>query len=388
MSRGSVAPKVLAFLGSLLFAAAVGFAVGYLVLAGSFGEEWQERLRAYLEQQIRPWVPDSATLNSIAWLTSISGTIVAAALSLAAAWHFAEINLPSRLQDWIASRERLHRRQRLALIDAARTDIDDIPAAYEDSRWTFLRSLIGRRSIADNARQLAASVNRVRKQAVTLASATAEVQHRQITAHLVRGYVFESNNETDRAFEEFLAATRVRADDVLSRDIAAGAARRSKNVGEEVRLLVEMQEIGQARGFRTEQAMALRRRAEIAISAAAPNSFTEARDLLQAASRILEHSGLNAEAEQELGRVLVLFCEVQFERNRVGLLGPSRERALALMRRHAQYLTRPSESGGENYSVGRAEEIDRRIAERLMRRRESDGEGGVPGALDAPGPTD
>jgi hypothetical protein len=56
--------------------------------------------------------PSEEVLKVLAWLAGIAGSGIGAALSLLASWHFAEMNLPQRLQDWKNTNTRKHHRQR------------------------------------------------------------------------------------------------------------------------------------------------------------------------------------------------------------------------------------------------------------------------------------
>jgi hypothetical protein len=75
---------------------------------------------------------------------------------------------------------------------------------------------------------LAASAKRLARESSALSTAAQESQQQQITAHLIREYQHASQGDEDKAFEEFEAATTVRTEDIISRDIAAGWARRTK----------------------------------------------------------------------------------------------------------------------------------------------------------------
>jgi hypothetical protein len=310
--------------------------------------------------------PSDETLKVLAWLSGIAGSGVGAALSLLASWHFAEMNLPQRLEDLKKSNTRKHLLIQPQFLALARNGLGAIPADIEASRFMLVRRWVswGARG---RARVLAASANWLAKEVSVLATATEEAQERKITAHLIRGYQQASQGDDEKAFEEFAAATKVRSDNVLSRDIAAGWARRMNKQEEERQLLTQMQEAAIKKRSTIDHARSLRRAAELWSKIGNDPARNEALARLRDARNLLQPLAANKECQVELGRVNTLFCEVRCDKERVGQLnGPNQPltRAREYMAGVALH-TRPEEPNGEVYGEERAARVEQRIADLL-----------------------
>lgn len=188
--------------------------------------------QTWLPPEWRGWTNDilehaKRLLPGVLWLAGIIGSTLGAALTLLATWHFAEMNLPRRLEDLKKAYTRDHLQLQPQFLALARRGIGSIPPDIETSRLTLVRKWFSGWSKKERVRVLAASANFIAKEASALSKAAKEAQLQQITAHLVRGYSHASSQDDDSAFEEFEAATAIDPDNVLSRDIAAGWARRT-----------------------------------------------------------------------------------------------------------------------------------------------------------------
>jgi len=237
-----------------------------------------------------------------------------------------------------------------------------VVADIETSRLTLLRKWTSGWSKREQARVLAASSKLLHREAEALNSATEASQHQQITAHLIRGYQYASQDDDDKAFEEFEAATKVTADDIVSRDIAAGWARKLKRQRRELELLDELQRAASGRGEDLHIARALRRESELLEMRKLESDWVQARNRLNDARELLRPLVGEPEGKLELGRVLTLLCEVQCSRTVVG----KRAGSLAGMRNcmtGVRMHSRAEEPEGEKYGEDRAVRVEQRAAE-------------------------
>lgn len=359
--RKSIASWLFLIVGFILLLVTLLAVLLFTARQGWLRPEWQAWLTGVLEY-LQQLIPSDEWLKFLGWFAGIAVSAVAAALSLLATWHFAEINLPQRLEDLKKSHARDHLSLQPRFLALARRGLGGVVADVETSRLTFLRRWLSWWSEKEEARVLAASSRFLAREASALSAALQEAQHQQITAHLVRGYQHASQDDYEKAFEEFEAATKVRAEDIVSRDIAAGWARRINRQKRELELLREMQLAASSVGSEIDHARALRREAELLDKRKQESDWVQARQQLDIARDLLQPLVADAEARRELGRVLTLFCEVQCNRKRVGRLdGP-----LARMRTYTAGVDthgRPEEPGGEQYGEERASMVDLRVAE-------------------------
>lgn len=284
------------------------------------------------------------------------------ALGLLATWHFAEINLPSRLEDLQRDLEEKHLKNRAYYLAAARTGrlgmaTDDM----EKSRFTLLRAWLSFFSKYEQARVLAASHILMHGRSSALQSALKEAQERLITAHLIRGYQYASNGEDKKASKEFESAVGVRDDDIPSRDIAAGWARQVNDQKLEERILAELDAIAEKVDDDLARARTWRRQAELLNKRQTENDWKEARRKLDQARRLLTPI-ISNEGKIELGRVLTLFGEVQCSRLRIGNLGPALT-AMQTIMASVKMHTRTEERHGEVYGDERAHKLSQRVSE-------------------------
>lgn len=310
-------------------------------------------------------LPGEEWLRYLAWLAGIGGSALGAAFTLFASWHFAEINLPQRLKALKDAHTRDHlalRPQFLALARSGRRGLGPVLPDIETSRITLLRKWLSGWSKREQARVLAASATFLQKEAIALNVATLSSQNQQITAHLVRGYQHAFKGDDEKAFEEFEAAVVVRNDDIVSRDVAAGWARKMKNHLRELELLAEFRGAAAHRGDDLYVAMSLRREAELLNMRKSRADWIQARDHLNNARELLTaHAGTH-EGRIELGRVLTLFCEVQCNRTVVGALG-ARLQSMRVYMADVKMHRRPEEPDSEEYGEERAIKVEQRVAE-------------------------
>ena len=362
--RKSIAPWLFFIAGLVLL---LSCAAAVLALAGSYGwldSEWQRGVETTIEHAWQ-FLTSDGFVRSLVWLGGVAGTLIGATFTFLASWHFAEINLSQRIEDLKKANTREHLSLQPRLLALARPGLSFVPADIETSRLTLLRKWLSGWSEKEQARVLAASIKLLAKDTAALSAATVEAQHRQITAHLVRGYQHAARGDDEKAFEEFEAATKVRADDIVSRDVAAGWARRMNKQTRELELLVEMQQAAMSIGSDIDRARALRREAELYDKRQDEPNWFQARKRLDVADRLLRPLIADKKARLEFGRVLTLFCEVQCSRKKIGKLdGPNGPltRARACMAGVAK-LERPEEPEGEVYGEARVLQVEQQVAE-------------------------
>jgi hypothetical protein len=306
--RKSIAWLLFLIVGLVLLLAAAVVALVFVASQGWLPAEWQW-VKDLLDQAERRLGP---SVRFLAWLGGIAASLAGAAFTLLASWHFAEMNLPQRIEGL----KKAHLLLQPDLLVLARNGLGPVRADIEKSRLMLLRKWLSWGE-KERARVLAASANQLAREASALSSAAQEAQQQQITAHLIRGYQHASQGDDERAFEEFEAATKVRDDNIVSRDIAAGWARRTNQHKRELELLQEMQQVASSMGSEINLARVLRRRAELLNKNDNDLDRIEARNRLNEARDLLLPLVGDKEAKLELGRVLTLFCEVQCNRTAI-----------------------------------------------------------------------
>ena len=336
-----------------------------------------------IAQKALTFLPTDNQIKWMAWVGGILLSLAGAALTLLVSWHFNESNLPQRIEDLKRANMREHLLLQPVIVAVARRGIGPVIPNIEGSRLTQLRKWFSGWNEKERARVLAASASQIAKEASALRMAAQEAEQRQITAHLIRGYQTASQGDDEAAFEEFESAVKVAANDRLSRDIAAGWARKINKQQRELHLLGELKMCAAEARSDLDHARALRREAELIEKRQSPDDLREARDLLILAGNLLRPIAGDEEARIELGRVLTLFCEVQCSRRRVGRLdwlnGPLPRARTCLTEIRA--LKRPEEPEGEAYGEERLDRLVERIAE--LRETADDN-----GSSDTPEPAD
>jgi tetratricopeptide (TPR) repeat protein len=359
--RKSIAHWLFLALGLVLL---VGSVLATLSLAESYGWPIPEWLRRPVEllAQAKRLLPSDDQLRLLLWLGGIAASVAGAGFSLLVSWHFAEMNLPQRIEELKKSEVRTHLALQPRYLALAREGLGAVPGDIETSRLTLLRKWLSRWSEKERVRVLGASATQLAREASALSRATLATQHQEITARLVRGYQHAFEGDDEQALDEFEAAVKVRADNIVSRDIAAGWARRLKNQQREIDLLEEIIDIAPAARLDIDHARALRRRAELLKRHQRKDELDRARDALESATNLLRPL-LAQEEKTELLRVVTLYCEVQCDRRRTGRLdGPNGARTLMrLLRSGVPKLTRPEEPDGEAYGEERAVAVDERV---------------------------
>jgi hypothetical protein len=345
------------FVGLLLLIGSALAALAFIASQGWLPPEWQW-VKVALDQVAERISPG---LKFLAWLGGILGSLAGAAFTLLASWHFAEMNLPKRIEDLKNAMIREHLLLQPRFIALARSGLGPVLNNVEASRLMLLRKWLSWGD-KERARILAASANQLGKQSSALAAAAREAEEQQITAHLIRGYQYASQGDDEKAFEEFMSATKVRVDNIVSRDIAAGWARRIHKQEKEHELLEEMEQAAIRVQATIDQARAMRRRAELFDKRRREVDWCEARDRLDIAVGILEPLVSDQEAKLELGRALTLYCEVQCERKRIGRLD-SRLTDMKSYMAGVTTKTRVEEPDGEAYGEDRANTVERRVAQ-------------------------
>lgn len=339
----------------------------FLSFKGAFGPEWQYNTVEFFGVAQIFLVSNWDDIGFISWVIGIVVSTISAAIALAAGWHFAEINLPRRLEDLKNSLLDQITFQQPRQIELARQGIGPLIPDIEISRMTLVRKWLSAWSEKEGVRVLAASSKHLERQASALSAALKEAQKQQITAHIIRGYQLATGDNKNVAFKEFVAATAVDINDTLSRDIAAGWARLLNDQVNELDILKEMQQAARRTSAAIEEARALRREAELLRKRSDGTDLVDARDRLNDARVLLQPLISGQEAKRELGRVYTLFCDVQCDRTVVGhLRGQSRPltKAREYMAGIAMHR-RAEEPGGEEYGEERVVRAEDRVTELL-----------------------
>jgi hypothetical protein len=358
--RKSIANWLFFFVGILLLLACVLAALPLVVGRGLLSPVWDVRASLLLDE-IRQWLPTEEQLRFVAWLVGIAASAIGAVLTLLASWHFAEMNLPRRLEDLAKAMVRVARAQQPPYLALARAGLGRVLPDIETNRFVLVRRWLSGWSERTQARVLAASHNKLAQETRSLTDALRAAQQQQITAHLIRGYQYAEAREDQLAFEEFEAATRVRVDDIVSRDIAAGWARRMKNEDRENRLLTEMEEAATGLGQNVDHARALRRKAELLANHQDDRDRPPALRHLRNARNLLRSRLTDEDARVELGRVLTLFCELRCDADTPWHLNGHVAGAQTHMR-GVRMHAREEEPDGEEYGQDRADAVAARVA--------------------------
>lgn len=356
--RKSFASRIFLFVALALAAALWVAEIPWLIAQGWINADWMP-LHQEIADRLR--LTDDQ-VNLLAKVFGLSGSIFAATSTLLASWHFAEMNLPRRLEDWLNDALKGHLETRERYLAFARAGkLGAVPYDLEKSRLMFLRSWLSFFSAKERARVLAASHNVISGRTSAVQTAVEESKERLISAHLIRGYQYASEGDDEKAFAEFCAATEVKPDDLVSRDIAAGFARHVGRLREEEQLLREMEAIALSNGKAVWIARAWRRQAELLDKRKNEQDWLVARRKLAGAWEQIEEMASDDE-KQELFRVLTLLCEIQCSRMKIGKLDAALNRMQSILTA-TNPVSRHEERGGERYDEGRANLVVQRVSE-------------------------
>jgi hypothetical protein len=354
---------LLFFAGLLFLACAGAAAIKFAVHQGLLAPQWAEPVDQ-LWNVILALMPEEKTRVRLAWIAGVALSLLGAALSFVATWHFLEMNLPRRIEALKRYHLRDHLELRPRLIAVARPGLMFIPADIEASRVTLIRKWWSRWSLKEQARVLAATAHRLGDEASALESATRFAQAQQITALIIRGYQYAVDGDKQSAYDDFKHAASVRKDDILSRDIAADWARCMNDQAHELALLREIRADGVGPRSFIDKARSFRREAEVIARRNSNAARGEALNLLHEARGILEPNVADRDAKEELVRVLMLFCEIRCDKGTPGKLRTGNQ-PLARMNQYREEVDlheRPEEQCGEKYTSDRARRVTDRVA--------------------------
>ena len=96
--KRSIAQWLFLATGLVLLLVTAAAVVVFAASQGWLSPEWSTRVKSVLEEAWR-YLPNEDRLKFLAWLAGIVGSAVGAAFTLLASWHFAEMNLPRRIED-------------------------------------------------------------------------------------------------------------------------------------------------------------------------------------------------------------------------------------------------------------------------------------------------
>lgn len=348
----------------------VGLAVAacFAALWGWVGDGPKEFANSMLDLMLAAGMTRSDFFFAVGKVIGVLGTAISGSLALLRLWHFAERNLPARLQDYVERFSRDHLQQRQELVGAAMAGQLEIPKTIDASDTVYFRELVSRfigGSAKSRAEMTAASADRFGALAAMLGKAAESARQRQITSRVIRGYDLELRGRVDDAIVEFHKAMSVDRTDIYSRDVAAGFARRAGDRAREEAILRELLAVSGEVGNRLMQANALRRLAEIYRQGGDRASLLRARDELRDAIELLPPDNLEFEERFEAGRCRTLYCAIQLAKGTPGnLRGDNQPGGLmvALLRDIPDQF-RVTEKGGEAYGAQRARRLYDQVAD-------------------------
>ena len=238
--RQSLLGNLYAWIGLTVLLGAVFGLVCLAALDGAFGPAWRDFVRENLHNLVsNPPITDQQ-VSFLKWLVGLLGALGTSTALLFLNWRFNEANLPHRLEDLVTSfRSHATERDAKLLIFARQRGVPTMGDS-RSSKFTFLMSRLGTLSLEQEAGVMAASIKEIEEEASALRSALENAKKWQITAHLLNGYRLAREGSDEKAFEEFLAATQISDEDLVSRDIGAGWARKLGRTQQEADLLASM----------------------------------------------------------------------------------------------------------------------------------------------------
>ena len=339
----SIGIALIGIVACIVFAVAMGW------LGGTIASKW---VSDKVEGCINFYRYHYEALKFAAQLFGLASAALTTTYGLLSTWHYAEWNLPDRLQDLIAEYKSRSVELRPQLLHAAAEAPDDAKFLSGDQRTTTLARfarLIRGSSLSSEARWLIKSSNDLARDEKALSSAAAEVRYRLVTAHLARARYSVARQDDVSAKAAFADARRVDPIDCEVLSCGAACARRLRESDHEVELLNALKGASAAAGQTVLFAQSLRREAEILFRRAGRDALNEARNLLaQAAEQLGSPSNAERAKRIELGRNVILFCQVQITRERTGHLTSKVSQAKEIMSAENDDFA-SNEDGGETY---------------------------------------
>jgi len=139
--RKSFAWLLFLIVGLVLLLASALVALAFVASQGWLPPEWQW-VKDLLDQAERRLGP---SVRFLAWLGGIAASLAGAAFTLLASWHFAEMNLPQRIEDLKKAHTRGHLLVQPDILALARNGLGPVRADIEKSRLMLLRKWLSRR---------------------------------------------------------------------------------------------------------------------------------------------------------------------------------------------------------------------------------------------------
>lgn len=251
------------------------------------------------------------------------------------AWFYSDRELPTRLDELVHEFEASLSTKREDLIAVGHSSAHQTNFIGKDANQspiTRLNYFLRSDDTGSDARAFANSTKYFDERVQTLTAATAEARQRLLISRLIRALHFLARDDIEAAFQEFQAACIADPLDIAAASLAASCARKRADAAAEEQFLSGMRHAAVV--ARNAQAIAesMRRHAESLRCRRSPGDLEQARDLLETArTAIVAMKNRPSEAEHELARINLLFCEIQAARKRVGRLAAPLKQASAVL---------------------------------------------------------
>lgn len=270
------------------------------------------------------------------WTLAALGLVVSAASATFAvfkSWHYAERNLPKRIEAFIHERRHAFLNTKPALVRALRASAVDehfLSPTTAKLRLNEALKAVGLASEARLSQVLANSSDTISNQISVLDARKSELASQAATAHVLRGLHFaaQAANRADTtsqrtyhecALQEFEKALTRQADDLDCLELAASQCATMGKEPAAIDYYLRLIQSANARNRKTVQARALRLLAAILERQPAPKSWNDARGKLETAIGILSEdqgAGQEFDPKAEITESLLLLGQVQTKRER------------------------------------------------------------------------
>lgn len=336
---------------SRLYWALIVFCVCIFAIAalhiGAFGRDAQTLVQVWtgplLEFYARNRVPvDRAAVWIVSSITAVTG-----GLAILKGFFYAEMNLPSRLQEMLDEARDRHLHNRPELLAYVRGNFetrDFLAPTILANPLAQVLQIFGIETIRTRARDVATSVQRLEGELKNLATWKEDVENRKVTAHLLRGACLatqagkkargslEQTKLNERSRDEYLAAHELRPSDL---DALDGVALQYGVLGEDRAQLTFLEQvIGVAEGEtnRFRRAKALHRSAAILNESIMPDEQKLARERLASISQVLNEN--DPEERIELAEAQLLYGTIQLNRGKIPTARKALTKAVTLFGDH------------------------------------------------------
>ena len=306
----------------------------FLAYVGLLGETAQNLLReawAPIEQFYRL----NQQASDVA-LTALGVIVSAASASFAIVktWHYAEIQLPSRVEEFIANRVERFEAMRPQLVNAMYAN--PRPQAFLESSERALRvkgmlRAVGLTDAYSSAQLLAHSSEAVSETLKIVEVRRLELLAEKAAIHLLRGLHYtalaqslepesrQRRDQNEAALREFKLGLAAKSNDIEMLELTASQCRELGQEPEALMYLENLKVVAEARRRPCAQARALRLIAAILSQRARTKEWDEARAKVESALRLLKcdrGTGQDFDPTVELAEAYLLLGEIQTKREK------------------------------------------------------------------------